>query len=247
MLGGGIRGGRGDDDRIFHGVVRLEDPDHAGDVRVLLADADVDRIERAEIRVAALLARLVDLRLVDDRIHRDRGLAGRAVADDELARAAADREHRVDRQDPGLHRLADAPAFDDAGGDVFHRKKLCGIDGAFSVERLAEGIDHAAEEPFADRDLEQPARGLHLVALADRRVVAEKDRADFGLLEVQSQPDEAAGELQHLVEHRAAEAFEAGNAVADFADGADVGFAGGGRLDRADFFFEFEDDIAHGW
>jgi hypothetical protein len=36
---------------------------------------------------------------------RRRGLAGLAVADDQLALAAADRDHRVDRLDAGLQRL----------------------------------------------------------------------------------------------------------------------------------------------
>ena len=247
LLGRRIGGGRGDDDRVSQRVVFFECPDYAGDVRVLLADPDVDRIKRAECRVPALLAGLVDPGLVDDRIHRDRGLARRAVADDELALSAADRDHRVDRHDAGLHRLAHAFALDDARGDVFHGIKLGGVDRALAVERLAERIDHAAEQAFADGNLEEPAGGLDLVALADRRVVAEKDRAHLGFFEVESEPDETAGKLQHLVEHRAAEAFELGHAVADLADDADVGFARGGRLDRADFFFEFEDDIAHGW
>jgi hypothetical protein len=43
--------------------------------------------------------------LVDDRVDRDGGLAGLAVADDELALAAADRDHGVDGLDAGLHRL----------------------------------------------------------------------------------------------------------------------------------------------
>ena len=36
---------------------------------------------------------------------RDRGLAGLPVADDQLALAAADRNHRVDGFDAGLQRL----------------------------------------------------------------------------------------------------------------------------------------------
>ena len=35
------------------------------------------------------------------------GLARGTVADDQFALAAADRNHRVDRHDAGLHRLAD--------------------------------------------------------------------------------------------------------------------------------------------
>ena len=53
--------------------------------------------------------------LVDDRVDGDGGLAGLAVADDELALAAADGDHRVDGLDAGLQRLLDRLALDDAG------------------------------------------------------------------------------------------------------------------------------------
>ena len=61
--------------------------------RLLLADRDVDALNAGGL-------------LVDDRVDRHRGLAGLAVADDQLALAAADRDHRVDRLVAGLHRLA---------------------------------------------------------------------------------------------------------------------------------------------
>src|SRR5574337_996665 len=51
------------------------------------------------------LRRIVLTLLVDDRVDRHRGLAGLAVADDQLALAAADRHHRVDGLQAGLHRL----------------------------------------------------------------------------------------------------------------------------------------------
>ena len=75
-------------------------------VGLLLADRDVDAVERPIVRVAGRFGRPVEARLADDRVDADGGLAGRAVADDQLALAAADRDHRVDRHDAGLHRLA---------------------------------------------------------------------------------------------------------------------------------------------
>jgi hypothetical protein len=44
-------------------------------VRLLLADRDVDAVNRAELRSPSA-ADLVDAGLVDDRVHADRGLAG---------------------------------------------------------------------------------------------------------------------------------------------------------------------------
>ena len=53
----------------------------------------------------------------------DRGLAGLAVADDQLALAAADRHHAVDRLEAGLHRLAHRLAIHDAGRDALDRRE----------------------------------------------------------------------------------------------------------------------------
>src|SRR3546814_7397458 len=71
-----------------------------GDRAGLLADRDVD----------ALHARRL---LVDDRVDRQRGLAGLTIADDQLALTAADRHHRVDGLVAGLHQLVDRLAGDD--------------------------------------------------------------------------------------------------------------------------------------
>src|ERR1700754_2698248 len=70
-----------------------------------LPDRDVDRDD----------ARVL---VVDDRVERDRRLAGLAVADDQLALAAADRDHRVDRLEAGLHRLRGPPGALNSAGRV---------------------------------------------------------------------------------------------------------------------------------
>src|SRR3546814_4122553 len=80
-----------------------------GDAGALLADGDVDAVELLRLVVA-----LVDRLLIDDGVERDGGLAGLAVADDELALAAADRDQRVDRLEAGLHRLVHRLARDAA-------------------------------------------------------------------------------------------------------------------------------------
>src|SRR6202008_1697691 len=74
--------------------------DDLGDGRALLADGDVDAVE-----LGALVAGRVHRLLVQDGGEGDGGLAGRTVADDQLALAAADRDQGVDRLQAGLHRL----------------------------------------------------------------------------------------------------------------------------------------------
>ena len=103
-----IRRAGGDDDGVFHRAGLFERPHHLRDRRLLLADRVVDADD-----VLALL--------VDDRVDGDGGLAGLAVADDQLALAAADRHHRVDRLEAGLQRLLDRLAIDDAGRDALDR------------------------------------------------------------------------------------------------------------------------------
>ena len=61
------------------------------------------------------------------------------------------------------------------------------------------------------------------------RVLAEDDDADLGLLEAERQARDAVAEVEHLVQHHVAEAFDLGDAVADLTDDTDV------LLDRCRF------------
>ena len=79
---------------VIHRAVLRERLGHLCNGRALLADGDIDTDN-----VLALL--------VDDGVEADRGLAGLAVADDQLTLAAADRDHGVDRLDAGLERHVD--------------------------------------------------------------------------------------------------------------------------------------------
>src|SRR5439155_22629476 len=88
----------------------------------LLADGDVDALH-------ALAA------LVDDRVDREGGLAGLAVADDQLALAAAHRRHGVDDLDPGLQRLVHRLARHDAGRLHLETPGVVGCDRALAVDR----------------------------------------------------------------------------------------------------------------
>ena len=113
-------------------------------------------------------------------------------------------------------------ALDDAGGDFFHGIKRLRDDRPFAVQRLAQGVDHAAQERLAHGHLQQFAGGAHFLAFLDAGVIAQDDRADLGFLQVQRQADDAVAEVQHFVEHGVGEALDLGHAVANFAHGADV-------------------------
>ena len=151
------------------------------------------------------------------------GLAGLAVADDQLALTAADRDHRVDRLQAGEHRLDHRLALDDAGSLVLGRARLGRVDLALAVERVAERVDDPAQQRLADRDLEQSPGPLDRVALGDVLPLAEQHRADVVGLEVQRQPGHVVRELEHLERHAVVEPVDAADAVGDRQDGADLG------------------------
>ena len=107
-------------------------------------------------------------------------------------------------------------------------------DRALVVERAAERVDDAAEQRLADRDLDDAAGRLDGVAFLDRGGVAEDDRADRLLLEVEGHAHHPARELEHLEGEGGVEAVDLGDAVADLDDGADAAGldAGVERIDR---------------
>ena len=154
--------------------------------------------------------------LVEDGVDRDGGLAGLAVADDQLALAAADRDQGVDGLQAGLHRLVHRLARNDAGRlDVHAAAFGDALIGALAVDRIAQRVDDAAEQALADRHVDDGAGALDGVAFLDGAVVAEDHDADIVAFEVQRHALDAAGELDHLAGLDVVEAVDAGDAVAD--------------------------------
>src|SRR4051794_2757421 len=216
-----VGGGGGDHDGIFQRALLLEHFDELGYGRALLADGDIDAIQ-LDLFVAGGVERL----LVEDGVERDRGLAGLAVADDQLALAAADRDQRVDRLQAGRHRLVDRFARNDAGGLDVDAHALVGLDRALAVDRIAERIDHAAEQALADRRVDDGAGALHRLAFLDLAVGAEDHDADIVGLEIERHAAGAVLELDHLAGLHVVEAVDAGDAVADGQHLSDFGHLG---------------------
>ena len=108
------------------------------------------------------------------------------------------------------------------------RRRSVDGDRALAVDRVAEPVDHAAEQALADRHVDDGAGALDGVAFLDRAVLAEDHDADIVALEVQRHALDAAGELDHLAGLDAVEAVDAGDAVTDGEDLADFGDFGFG-------------------
>ena len=201
----------GDDDgRVLHRAVRGELVEDGRDGRLLLPDGDVEAVN-----VLALL--------VDDRVDRDRGLAGLTVVDDELALTAADRDHRVDGLDARLERLLDRLAGEDARRLDLDAAAVRGLDRALAVDRHAERVDDAADERLADGHLHDAARALDARAFLHVGRLTEERGADVVRLEVEREAHETAGELEQLAAHDPFEAVDARDTVADAEDGAGLG------------------------
>src|SRR4051795_10602553 len=205
-----VGGGSGDDDGIFQRALLFQHFHELRHRRALLADRDVDAIQ-LDLLVPGGVERL----LVEDGVERDRGLAGLAVADDQLALAAADRDQRVDRLEAGRHRLVDRFARNDAGRLDVDTLALGRLNRPLAVDRIAERVDHAAEQAFAHRGIDDGAGALDGLAFLDLAVSTEDHDPDVVGLEIQGHAPGAVLELHHLAGLDVVEAVDAGNAVAD--------------------------------
>ena len=202
-------GGRcGHDHRVAHRAGFGQRLDHRRNGGALLADGAVD-------------ADQIVLGVVDDGVQQHGRLARLAVADNQLALAAANGNHRVDGLESGGHRLAHRLAVDDAGGKALDGQALRGGDRSLVVDGLAQRVHHAANHPLADRHAENRPGALDLVALVQLGVVAQNHRAYRILFQAEGQSGDAVREAEQFAGHDLVQAMQAGDAVAQRGDGPD--------------------------
>mmetsp|Transcript_64756 Transcript_64756/g.128016 ORF Transcript_64756/g.128016 Transcript_64756/m.128016 type:complete len:653 (-) Transcript_64756:1006-2964(-) len=210
LQGGSVGGGRGDDDGVIHRARVAKGLHELSDGGALLADGNVDAVERL-----ALVTKSVDALLVDDGVDGDSGLARLTIADDELTLATADGHKRVHGLEAGLHRLMHRLARDDTRG--FHLDTLPRHvgDDALAVNRVAEAIDDTAEHAITHGDVNDSARALHRVTLLDRAIVTEHDNTNVVVLQVERHATQAGVKLNHLAGLHVLQAVHARNTVTD--------------------------------
>ena len=207
-------------DAVGHGAGALELLHHRFHRRLLLANGHVDADDL--ILVGGIAVACVGL--VDDGVDAERGLAGLAVADDQLTLAAPNRDHGVDCLDAGLQRLFHRLALRHRGRAAFDRAVVVvgNAEGALAVHRAAQRVHHAADHCKAGGHRDHPPGGLDGVALLDQGVRAQEHGTDVVFLQVQRHAEHPVGELQQLAHHALVEAVNACNAVTDLQDGANV-------------------------
>ncbi len=206
---------------FFERVGLLEYGCQPHDGGLALSDGDVDADE-------------VAIPVVDDGVDGDGRLAGPAIADDQLALAAADRDHRIDRLQAGEHRLRDRLTLDDSGRFVLCRAGSGRPDLPLAVEWIAEWIDDSPQHLLANGYLQKALGAFHGVALDDLLPLAEEHHADTVGLEVECQPGDVVREFEHLQGHAIFEAVHPTDAVSDREHRPDLGEAGARAFEAFD-------------
>ncbi len=183
---------------------------HAGDGGSLLADGDID-------------AEHAGVLLVQDGIGGDGGLAGLAVADDQLTLAAADGEHGVDGEDAGVERRIHALALQNAGGLLLDGVVAHSFNGALAVDGLAQRVDDTAQEAIAHRDAGTLAAAGHHGAHADGLSSVEQHDAQLFRVHALHHALGTVLEGDDLAVHGAVHAFHVHDAVGRGDDHAALG------------------------
>ena len=203
----------GNDGGISHRAVFFQRTRHVGYRRRFLAGSHVDAINR--------FAALVEFALVDDGVNGNSRFACLAVADDQLALTAANRNHGVNGLDARLQRLAYRLAEDNARSFALQRHFVArAFDFAFTVNRLAEGIYNAAYHAFAYRDGSDAAGAVYARSFADVVACTHQYHAHVVLFEVEYDGLNAGFKFNKLTRLCLVQAINAGNTVADLEHGS---------------------------
>jgi hypothetical protein len=125
--------------------------------------------------------------------------------------------------DRGVHTLT----LNNAGGDALNGADFGGVDGAFAVDRLTEGIDYAAKQGVTDGHRGDTAGGAHFVADGDTGIVAHDHDTNVVRLQVEGQTGLAAFKLDQLAGAHVGQPVDQGDPVTD---GDNVTDAAGGNI-----------------
>jgi len=164
--------------------------------------------------------------LGDDRVDRQRGLAGGRVTHDQLALPAPQGEQRIDHQHPGLHGFGHQIAVDDAGRVAFHGQGRLRHDRALAVQRAAQRVDDPAQQARPHRHAHHLARAVHRIPRLKRMVGVQQHAADAVGLQHLGKADGAGVEPQQLVQPHIGQARDHRHAVGDLLDPAAVSGVG---------------------
>src|SRR5205823_3689434 len=102
---------------------------------------------------------------------------------------------------PGLQRLFDRLAIDDARRDALDAVVLRRADRTFSIDGNTERIDDTADDRRSDRNRHDASGPFDFVAFFDLLVFAEEDDADVVFFEIQREAHDVVRKLNELAGH----------------------------------------------
>ena len=167
----------------------------------LLADGAVDGDDAAVL-------------LVEHGGQGDGGLAGLAVADDELPLSPANGDHAVNGQDAGLHGGVHRRAIHDGRGGALHLPEALGFEG-HAVQRAADGIHHPTQELSPHAHVGNASRAPHHGAGHHGVGLAKERRAHAGEAHVQRHAVDLAFKFQKLSVFGVGQSLHLDDAVLD--------------------------------
>ena len=189
------------DNRVFHRIVLAHRLDDLRNRRLFLTNRDVDAIH-------------IGIFLIDNRIDGNGCFPRFAVADDELALTATNRNEGIERFETRLKRFIDGLTRNNPGRLDIDGARLRARYRTHAVYRLTQRIDHATHERFANRYRRNATRAAHHIALADQMRIAQQRTTDVVFFEVEHQSVHIVRKRQQLTFHGIFQAINASRTVA---------------------------------
>ena len=194
---------------MSHGAVAFQQGDGAGHRSFLLPDGDINADQVLPL-------------LIDDGVYGDGRLAGLAIANDELALPATDRDHGINGLDAGLDGGIHILALHHTGCNAFDRTITGSLNGTLGIHRLPQGVDHASDQTITDRDRSDAPGGPGGHALDNPGIITHDDDTDGFLLQVEGNPHDTIFEADQFLRPDLGEAGEAGDAIPRLKHGTDI-------------------------
>ena len=196
-----------DHDGVIHRALIPQVGDGLGDGRRALANGAVN-------------AQHILVALVQNGVDRDGGLAGLPVAEYQFALTAADGNESIDHEQAGLERHGDGSAVHDGPCGAFDGQTLAGGNRPFAIERAAQRVDDAPNQPVAYRYVHHAAGALDLVARVQMLAFSQEHDSDFVLIDVerdaiQVPAGQTTGKLHQLIKTHARKARDLGDTYGD--------------------------------
>ena len=196
-------------DRIIHRAVAFEQGDCAGDSSFLLADGYVNTNQ-----VFALL--------IDNCIDRNRGFSCLAVANDQLALTASDRDHCVNGLNPCLNRCINILPSNHTRSNSLDRAVTTKLDRAFTIDWFAKRIHHTPNKSITNWHGCDSSSAAHDHTFANSGIFTHDNNANAGFLQVEGNANNAVRKLYQFLRLNTGQALHPRDSITRFDHSANI-------------------------